>query len=383
MKFLNAGESHGKCLTAIIEGFPSNVEIDVQKINKELSRRQVGYGRGKRMEIEKDKIEVTSGIRFGKTLGSPIAFTIKNKDWENWKIPMSSENIYHDESINITQPRPGHADLSGIIKYRQNDIRNILERASARETASRTAVGAFCKQFLGNFNIEIHSRVVNIGGIKDVDITEKGTNFWDKIEESDLRVYDKDKEEEIKKIIDEAKKDGDTLGGVVEISISNLPVGLGSHTFYDRKLDGLLAQQFMAMQAVKGVEIGDGFKSADTKGSKVHDEIYYDNKYYRRTNHAGGIEGGMTNGEEIIIKAAIKPIPTLMKPLNTVDIETKEKKEASKERSDVCAVPAAGVVLENIAAWVVADEFIRKFSGDSIEEINENFNNYLSYVEKL
>jgi len=383
MKFLNAGESHGKCLIGIIEGFPSNFEINVEAINKELTRRQIGYGRGKRMSIEKDKIEIASGIRFGKTLGSPISFTIKNKDWENWKIPMSSENIYHDEGISITQPRPGHADLSGAIKYRQTDIRNILERASARETASRTAVGAFCKQLLEHFNIEIHSRVVNIGGIKDVEISEKGNNFWDEIELSELRVYDKDIESQIKDSIDKAKKEGDTLGGVVEISISNIPIGLGSHTFYDKKIDGILAQHFMSLQAVKGVEIGDGFKCADNRGSKIHDEIFYENNFYRRTNHAGGIEGGITNGEEILVKVAIKPIPTLMKPLNTVDFETKEKKEASKERSDVCAVPAAGVVLENIAAWVIADEFLKKFGGDSLEEIKDNFNNYLSYIENL
>ncbi len=383
MKFLNAGESHGKCLIGIIEGFPSNIEINIEDINKELSRRQVGYGRGKRMAIEKDKIEIASGIRFGKTIGSPISFTIKNKDWENWKIPMSSENIYHDESISITQPRPGHADLPGVIKYRQRDVRNILERASARETASRTAIGAFCKQLLKEFNIEIHSRVINIGGIKDVDISEKGSNFWDEIESSELRVYDKDIESQIKTYIDEAKKEGDTLGGVVEISISNPPVGLGSHTFYDRKIDGILAQHFMSLQAVKGVEIGDGFKCADNKGSKIHDEIYYENKFHRRTNHAGGIEGGITNGEVIVVKAAIKPIPTLMKPLNTVDIDTKEKKEASKERSDVCAVPAAGVILENIAAWVVADEFLKKFGGDSLEEIKDNYSKYLSYIESL
>ncbi|MFO7888471.1 MAG: chorismate synthase [Eubacteriales bacterium] len=383
MKFLNAGESHGKCLVGIIEGFPSNVQINIKDINKELSRRQTGYGRGKRMEIEKDKIDILSGVRFGKTLGSPISFTIKNKDWENWKIPMAIDNIYHDESINLTQPRPGHADLPGVIKYRQEDIRNILERASARETASRTAIGMFCRQLLREFNIEIHSRVVNIGGIKDVDITEKGKNFWDEIEESELRVYDKDVESKIKKTIDNAKKEGDTLGGIVEISVSNIPVGLGSHTFYDKKIDGILAQHFMSLQAVKGVEIGDGFNCSYNKGSRVHDEIYYDNKYYRKSNHAGGIEGGITNGEELLLKAAIKPIPTLMKPLNTVDLKTKEKKEASKERSDVCAVPAAGVILENIAAWVITDEFLKKFGGDSLEEIKDNYNNYLSYIENL
>jgi len=382
MRFLNAGESHGKCLTGIIEGFPSNIEINAQNINKELERRQKGYGRGKRMSIEKDKIEITSGVRFGKTLGSPISFTIKNKDWENWKIPMASQKILHDEDIKITQPRPGHSDLSGIIKYNHDDVRNILERASARETASRTAVGAICKEFLREFDIEVHNRVINIGGIEDLKITEKGSDFWNKIKNSEVSVYDDEKESKIKNLIDDAKKDGDTLGGVVEVIISNVPIGLGSHTFYDRKIDGKIAQSFMSLQAVKGVEIGDGFLSGSKKGSNVHDEIYFSDKYYRKTNHAGGIEGGMTNGEEIVVKAVVKPIPTLMKPLKTVDIKTKETKDASKERSDVCAVPAAGVILENIAAWVIADEFIRKFGGDSLEEIKRNYENYLSYVKE-
>jgi chorismate synthase len=382
MRFLNAGESHGKCLTGIIEGFPSNVEINAENINKELERRQKGYGRGKRMSIEKDKIEITSGVRFGKTLGSPISFTIKNKDWENWKIPMSSQKILHDDDIKITQPRPGHSDLSGIIKYNQDDVRNILERASARETASRTAVGAICKEFLKEFDIEIHNRVINIGGIEDLKIAEKGSDFWEKIKNSEVSVYDDEKESKIKKLIDDAKKDGDTLGGVVEVIISNVPIGLGSHTFYDRKIDGKFAQNFMSLQAVKGVEIGDGFLSGNKKGSSVHDEIYFSDRYYRKTNHAGGIEGGMTNGQEIVVKAVVKPIPTLMKPLKTVDIKTKETKDASKERSDVCAVPAAGVVLENIAAWVIADEFIKKFGGDSLEEIKRNYESYLSYVKE-
>ncbi len=382
MRFLNAGESHGKCLIGIIEGFPSNVEINVDRINKELERRQKGYGRGKRMSIEKDKIEITSGIRFGKTLGSPISFTIKNKDWENWKISMASQKILHDDDIKITQPRPGHSDLPGIIKFNQDDIRNILERASARETASRTAIGALCKEFLRNFDIEIHNRVINIGGVEDLKIAEKGSDFWTKIQKSEVSVYDSEKEKEIKNLINEAKKEGDTLGGVIEVTISNVPVGLGSHAFYDKKIDGILAQNFMSLQAVKGVEVGDGFSCGSKKGSDVHDEIYFSDKYYRKTNHAGGVEGGMTNGEDMVIKAAIKPIPTLMKPLKTIDIKTKETKDASKERSDVCAVPAAGVVLENIAAWVIANEFVKKFGGDSLEEIKSNYENYKSYIKE-
>lgn len=382
MRYLSAGESHGKGLTCIMEGFPSNMEINVDEINCELARRQKGYGRGKRMDIETDTAEILSGIRFGKTLGSPISIFIKNKDWENWKLNMSCENIYHDPGVAVKAPRPGHADLAGVIKYNQDDVRNILERASARETSTRTAAGALAKQLLKYFGILIHNRVVSIGNIEDVTVSEKSENYWNKIKNSDVSMYDQEAEKKVRDLIDKSKAEGDTLGGIIEVSIYNVPVGLGSHVHYDRKLSAKLAMEIMSLQAVKGFEIGSGFRTADTPGSKVHDEIYFDNGYYHKTNNAGGIEGGMSNGETIQFRAAVKPIPTLMKPLKTVDISTKEIIDASKERSDVCAVPAAGVVMENIAAWVIAKEMTEKFGGDSIEEMLLNYNNYIKYVQE-
>jgi chorismate synthase len=315
-----------------MEGFPSNMEINVDEINCELARRQKGYGRGKRMDIETDTAEILSGIRFGKTLGSPISIFIKNKDWENWKLNMSCENIYHDPGVAVKAPRPGHADLAGVIKYNQDDVRNILERASARETSTRTAAGALAKQLLKYFGIFIHNRVVSIGNIEDVTVSEKSENYWNKIKNSDVSMYDQEAEKKVRDLIDKSKAEGDTLGGIIEVSI--------------------------------------------------HDEIYFDNGYYHKTNNAGGIEGGMSNGETIQFRAAVKPIPTLMKPLKTVDISTKEIIDASKERSDVCAVPAAGVVMENIAAWVIAKEMTEKFGGDSIEEMLLNYNNYIKYVQE-
>ncbi|MBN2285955.1 MAG: chorismate synthase [Tissierellales bacterium] len=382
MRCLSAGESHGKGLTCIIEGFPSNVEINLDEINGELARRQKGYGRGKRMIIETDAVEVFSGMRFGKTMGSPIALFIKNKDWENWKISMSCCNIFHDPDVAITAPRPGHADLPGAIKYNQDDVRNILERASARETATRTVVGALSKQFLKYFNIEVHHRVVSIGGIEDMSVIEKGEHYWDRIRASEVSMYDGDIENKVKQLIDKTKLDGDTLGGVVEVMIYNVPVGLGSYVHYDRKLSARLAMEIMSIQAVKGFELGAGFKTSQISGSKVHDEIFYQDGYHHKTNNAGGIEGGMSNGETIQFRAAVKPIPTLMKALKTVDIGTKEVVDACKERSDICAVPAAGVVMENVAAWVIAQEMVNKFGGDSIEEIMANYNHYMTYVQE-
>jgi chorismate synthase len=382
MRCLSAGESHGKGLTCIIEGFPSNVEINLDEINGELARRQKGYGRGKRMIIETDAVEVFSGMRFGKTMGSPIALFIKNKDWENWKISMSCCNIFHDPDVAITAPRPGHADLPGAIKYNQDDVRNILERASARETATRTVVGALSKQFLKYFNIEVHHRVVSIGGIEDMSVIEKGEHYWDRIKASEVSMYDGDIENKVKQLIDKTKLDGDTLGGVVEVMIYNVPVGLGSYVHYDRKLSARLAMEIMSIQAVKGFELGAGFKTSQISGSKVHDEIFYQDGYHHKTNNAGGIEGGMSNGETIQFRAAVKPIPTLMKALKTVDIGTKEVVDACKERSDICAVPAAGVVMENVAAWAIAQEMVNKFGGDSIEEIMSNYNHYMTYVQE-
>ncbi|WP_427340585.1 chorismate synthase [Caloranaerobacter sp. DY30410] len=379
LRYLTGGESHGKGLIGIIEGFPANLKIDINFINNELRRRQMGYGRGDRMKIEKDKVEILSGIRNGKTIGSPITLFIKNKDWENWKDIMSIDENKLDEDKIVTRPRPGHADLAGAIKYNHLDIRNVLERASARETAIRVAIGSIAKQFLKEFDIEIYSHVIQIGKIK----IESDDISIDKIKNTDnspLRVIDSESEKKMINEIDKAKKAGDTLGGVFEIIATNIPIGLGSHVNWDRKLDGKIAQGMMSLQGIKGVEIGIGFRAAELFGSQVHDEIYYDDGYKRYSNNAGGIEGGISNGSSIIVRAAMKPIPTLRKPLRSVDMKTKEKFEAQKERSDVCAVPSASIVAENILAWILANEIMIKFGGDSIEEVKDNYNRYIDYV---
>ncbi|SHH88067.1 chorismate synthase [Caloranaerobacter azorensis DSM 13643] len=379
IRYLTAGESHGKGLIGIIEGFPANLKIDINSINNELKRRQMGYGRGGRMKIEKDEVEILSGIRNGKTIGSPIALFIKNRDWENWKDIMGIEKNKLDEDRIVTRPRPGHADLAGAIKYNHLDIRNVLERASARETAIRVAIGNIAKQFLKEFNIEIYSHVIQIGKIK----IESDNVSIDKIKSADkspLRVVDSQSEKKMINEIDKAKKIGDTLGGLFELIATNIPIGLGSHVNWDRKLDGKIAQGMMSLQGIKGVEIGIGFRAAELLGSQVHDEIYYDDGYKRYSNNAGGIEGGISNGSPIIVRAAMKPIPTLKKPLKSIDMKTKEKFEAQKERADVCAVPSASIVAENILAWILADEIMIKFGGDSIEELKDNYNRYIDYV---
>lgn len=372
-RYFTAGESHGKCLTGIIEGFPSNVPIDVDDINKDLKRRQMGYGRGDRMKIESDTIEISSGLRGGKTLGSPIAFEIANKDFENWEKYMDPVNNI-DESRKITKPRPGHSDLPGAIKYNFEDIRNVLERSSARETAARVAIGSISKQLMKHFNINVLSHVKSIGKIS---LEEK---IWDieKIKDSDsspVRCIHKDTEDKMIEAIKRAKDQGNSLGGSFEIHITGLPVGLGSYVQWDRKLDAKLSYGLMSIQGIKAVEIGQGFKNSTLEGSKVHDEIFYDEDlgYYRKTNKAGGIEGGMSNGENIIISCYMKPIPTLYKPLQSVDIETKESFLATVERSDSCAVPAASIVGEMVAITVIAEEFLRKYGGDSLEEITKSW----------
>lgn len=381
LRYLTSGESHGIGLMAIIEGLPSNLKIDIDFINNELSRRQSGYGRGDRMKIESDKIEILSGVRNSMTLGSPVTVSIKNKDYENWKdiIKTIDENDEKNERY-VTRPRPGHADLPGGIKYNQKDLRNILERASARETAIRVAVGAICKLLLKQFNIDIYSYVTQIGNLKS-NIKEYDINELKLADTSVIRALDKTLEKEMIKYIDNAKEKGDTLGGCFQIIAKNVPIGLGSHVSWDRKLDGKIAQAIMSLQAIKGVEIGLGFDAASKYGSKVHDEIFYDNNYYRKTNNAGGIEGGISNGCDITVNAAMKPIPSLVKPLNSVDMETKKPFEAIKERSDVCAVPAASIVCENILAFTLANEMIIKFGGDSLSEMLRNYNSYISYVK--
>lgn len=342
-RFLTAGESHGKCLTAIIEGIPSGFEINPDFINKELKRRQGGYGRGGRMKIESDTVEITSGVRFGKTLGYPITLVIQNKDFENWQKIMSTDPKDFTDEKAFSKYRPGHADFAGSVKYNQTDLRNILERSSARKTAIEVAVGALAKQILEQFNIKCYSRIIQIGQGKT--------------------------EEEFKKEIDKAKEAGDTLGGKFEVIYENLPVGLGSFVHWDRMLDGKIAQAVMSIPAVKSVSIGnqDAYKML---GSEFHDQMYLENgKIIRKTNNAGGIEGGMTNGEPLVVTAVMKPIPTLRKPLKTVDLKNMEQTEAHFERSDTCAVEACSVVAENRIACVLLDEFLLKYGGDNFEEI--------------
>jgi len=388
-RFLTSGESHGQCLNAIIEGVPSGITIDIDFINNELSRRQVGYGRGGRMKIEKDTAKILSGVRHGKSTGAPICLEITNKDWENWIIPMNpmpveqtKENLEIIKSKEIINVRPGHADFSGALKYNQKDIRNILERSSARETAARVAVGAIAKSILKEFNIEGLSVVTQIGSIK-ADINENIFDKKDTIENSDLRTYDSDAYEKMKAEIDKAKIEGDTLGGCFQVVFKNIPIGLGSHVHWDRKLDGLLAQAVMSIQAVKSVEIGLGKDVAQTPGSKTHDEIFIEEgKYIRKTNNAGGIESGITNGEDIIITAAMKAIPTMRKPLNSVAIDKKEEVQAHFERSDTCAVAACAVVAEAMTAIVLADAMLEKFSHDSLFEMKNNYSNYLKRLSE-
>ncbi len=383
LRYLTAGESHGPRLTAIIEGLPAGIELTAERINVDLARRQQGYGRGGRMKIETDRVEILSGVRWGETLGSPVTLSIVNRDWENWCEKMSPESAFVDDSIRVTCPRPGHADLTGAIKYNVRDARNILERSSARETAARVAVGAVAKEFLRPFGISITAFVSELGGIKakrpDVPVSE----LVSRAALSELFTYDKQAEAAMKLHIDTMKASGDSVGGVVEVVVSGAPPGLGSHVQWDRKLDARLAMALMSIQAIKGVEVGIGFAAAASPGSRVQDEISYDpaaKKFMRRTNRAGGIEGGMSNGEEIILRAAMKPIPTLYSPLKTVDMDTKAQVEASVERSDVCAVPAASVVAEAVVAFEIASAFMEKFGGDSVTETKRNFDGYLQYV---
>lgn len=387
LKILTAGESHGKALVAIIEGFPAKVTIDVQKINRDLKNRQQGYGRGRRMAIESDEIEIISGLRGGLTLGSPIAFTIANRDFENWKSAMDPVTGDLQERV-VTKVRPGHGDLSGVLKYGFDDARNVLERASARETAVQVAVGGFCKQLLSHFGIRSYSHVLSVGdqqvlkeknplGKADRSSTEKKEAFLTHIKQSPLRCGDPETEKAMIRAVDRAIEAGDSLGGVFEVVIENLPVGLGSYVQSYHKLDGRLAGALMALQSVKAVEIGAGFDLTRNPGSKVHDPIYYDphRGYYRKTNHAGGIEGGMSNGEPLVIRCGVKPIPTLRKPLDTVDIRTKEKTEASKERSDHCAVPSASLVGEALSVIEVTKSMLYSYGNDSLEKMVSRWKN--------
>ncbi|MCZ8512946.1 chorismate synthase [Paenibacillus filicis] len=385
MRYLTAGETHGPQLTAIIEGFPSNVTINFEEVNNQLARRQKGYGRGRRMQIEKDTAAILGGVRHGKTTGAPIALVVENNDWKHWTSVMNIEPIEGSDETKrrVNRPRPGHADLNGGLKYNQRDLRNILERSSARETTIRVAVGAMARELLKEFGIKVAGQVIRIG---DVEVNRKELPIDELIritEESPVRVTDPEAEAKMIAAIDAAKEDGDTLGGIVECIIEGVPVGLGSHVQWDRKLDGRIAQAVVSIQAFKGVEFGIGFEAAERRGSTVHDEINYDadRGFTRATNRAGGFEGGMTTGEPIVVRGVMKPISTLYKALQSVDIDTKEAFTAQVERSDTCAVPAAGVILENVVAWEVAKAFMEKFGGDSIEEIRRNYNSYLEQVK--
>jgi chorismate synthase len=388
-RYLTAGESHGPQLTAIVEGLPAGFTILVADINRDLARRQQGYGRGGRMKIETDTVEILSGVRWGETLGSPLTLVVKNRDWENWSGKMSPFPEDRDESIAVTRPRPGHADLSGALKYDHADVRNILERSSARETAVRVAVGAVAKQLLGEFGIRVGGFVTGIGGVTSQAPALPVEDLWQAAAESELFCCDTSADEPMKQAIDAAKAAGDTLGGVFVVQVLGCPPGLGSYTHWDRKLDARLAMALMSIQAIKGIEVGLGFAVAGLPGSLVHDEIFHDaarseagatSSYFRRSNNAGGLEGGMSNGEPIVVRAAMKPIPTLYKPLRSVDMRTHEPFEATVERSDTCAVPAALVVAEAVVAIEIASAFLEKFGGDSLAEIRRNFDGYCQQV---
>ena len=378
LRYLTSGESHGQSLMSILDGVPANIELDFEEINKELKKRQGGYGRGGRMQIERDKINILGGVRGKKTLGGPISIEIKNKDYENWTKYMNPMEVVDLETRKVSNVRPGHADLVGCLKYDFEDARNVLERSSARETASRVAVGAICKQILKNFNVEFTSHVVNIGGVEDKNLYEFDY-IKENVDTSQIRCVNKNLEEKIIERIDKAKSEGDTLGGVVEIRVKNIIPGLGSYTQFDKKIDGQLAMHLMATQAIKGVEIGIGFDVSSLAGSCVMDEISYDKNegIKRATNRLGGIEGGMTTGEEIIIRCAMKPIPTLYKPLNSININTLESYSASIERSDNCAVPACSVVCENVVAFVICNHFLEKIGGDNLNDLKSNYNSYI------
>ncbi|MGO2852499.1 MAG: chorismate synthase [Tetragenococcus koreensis] len=386
MRYITAGESHGPELTAIIERLPAGMPLTVEDINQELARRQVGYGRGGRMLIESDQVRITSGLRHGKTLGSPLTLVIENKDWKNWSKVMGIENVPEKQKKirRVARPRPGHADLAGGMKYHQQDLRNVLERSSARETAMRTAIGAVSKKLLKELGMEVAGHVRILGGIEaavpeEISIKE----IKETAEASDVRVIDATVEQPIRDLIDQTKKKGDTIGGVVEVLVGGVPAGLGSYVQWDKKLDAKIAQAVVSINAFKGAEFGVGFQAGKLPGSAVMDEITWDEEdgYTRRSNNLGGFEGGMTNGEPIVVRGVMKPIPTLYKPLKSVDIDTKEPYKASVERSDSTAVPAASVVCENVVATVIAQEVLEKFSSDSFDELQQAIADYRNYLK--
>jgi chorismate synthase len=386
LRFFTAGESHGPGLTAVVEGFPAGVPVDAETIDRDLKRRMGGYGRGGRMKIEQDQVEIRSGVRWGETLGSPITLWIENRDWRNWEKKMSPRRDDRDPSLAVTRPRPGHADLTGALKYDHRDVRNVLERASARETAARVAVGGLAKALLAPLGVRVYGWVSEIGGIRARHDGLAPEEISTRAETSQVRMADADAEARIIARIDECKKAGDTLGGVVETAAVGVPPGLGSYVQWDRKLDARLAFALMSVQAAKGVEVGLGFETARRPGSQVHDEIFFDEggrRFERRTNHAGGTEGGMSSGEPIVVRTAFKPLSTLMSPLHSVDLETKDEAKGAIERSDVVAIPAAAVIAEAVVATVLADAVLEKFGGDSLGEIRRNLDGYLAHVRSF
>ncbi len=402
LRYLTAGESNGKALVGIIEGIPAGLALSAGDIDRDLARRQVGYGRGGRMKIEADRAEILSGVRWGKTIGSPIAVVVENRDYQNWVSGMSIDASEAGSIPEITRPRPGHADLCGALKYGHRDMRNVLERSSARETAMRVALGAVAKTFLAVFRIKIGSYVVQIGDVSIDSPTKRRArgvappdslsgrfanprileSLFGRAEKSPVRSPDAEASGKMVRAIDRATRSGDSVGGVFEVFATGCPVGLGSHIQWDRRLDGRLAHALMSIQAIKAVSIGLGFQSSGKAGSEVMDEIFYARRagFRRKTNNAGGVEGGMTNGMPIILRASMKPIPTLRRPLASVDIGSKNPVKAAYERSDICAVPAAGVIGEAMVALTLADAFLEKFGGDSIEEVRRNYESYMQCV---
>jgi len=380
-RFTTAGESHGRALVAIVEGLPAGVPIDIDQVNRELWRRQQGYGRGARMKIEQDRAEILSGVRHGLTLGSPLALMIENKDWANWQEIMASEtrDVAPEKARRVKRPRPGHADLAGGLKYDTRDLRDVLERASARETAARVACGALAKQLLTPFGIEIRSHVIQLGGIPERPLELTFDQIVAIPGDSPLNCADPNAQQQMIELIDQKKSEGDTLGGIFEVVARKVPPGLGSHTSWDQKLDGRLAQAIMSIHAVKAVAIGSGLEASSLPGSEVHDEISYNDEtkeFIRETNRAGGLEGGVTNGEELRVRGHLKPISTLRRALRSIDIDTKQEEKAAFERSDITVVPAAGVIGEAMVALTLAAAMREKFGGDSLGEMKRNFAGY-------
>jgi chorismate synthase len=390
MRYLTAGESHGPQLTTILEGLPAGMPIEAEDINTDLARRQKGYGRGRRMQIEKDTVEILSGVRHGQTLGSPICLVVENNDWKHWTAIMGADPLTQIEEDQvkrkITRPRPGHADLNGAIKYGHRDMRNVLERSSARETTVRVAAGAVAKKLLSLLGVQLVSHVVEIGGVKATDNQSLPFDQLKEItENSPVRCADPAAAEKMMKAIDDAKENGDSIGGVVEVIATGMPVGVGSYVHYDRKLDAKIAAAIVSINAFKGVEFGIGFEAASRPGSEVHDEIIWDKEtgYSRKTNRLGGFEGGMTTGMPIVVRGVMKPIPTLYKPLLSVDIETKEPFSASIERSDSCAVPAAAVVAEAVVAWELAAALVEQFNSDHFPSLAEEIDRHRQAVRNF